>query len=70
MEYSIQPSRMRISELLALSPLIVPALIELRVDCIGCPMNRFCTIATLCHQYELDADKVAAMIQTKLDPEV
>ena len=63
----LNPSnRMRISELLALSPMMAPLLIELRVDCIGCSMNRFCTLKTLCSQYNLDFDKTTGLILTRL----
>jgi hypothetical protein len=68
MEHRIPSSRMRISELLSLSPQVTGLLIELHVDCVGCSMNKFCTLATLCHQYELDPDKITAMIQTRLRP--
>jgi hypothetical protein len=57
---------MRISELLALSPNMVPLLIELRVDCIGCSMSRFCTLKTLCSQYNLDIDEMTGLILTRL----
>jgi hypothetical protein len=66
MEQPTVSSRTHISELLALSPLMAPLLIELRVDCIGCSMNRFCTLAALCSQYELNVDDVTERIQTRL----
>ena len=62
MEHLTPSNRMRISELLALSPMMTPLLIELRVDCIGCSMNRFCTLKTLCSQYNLDFDETTGLI--------
>ena len=57
---------MRLSELLALSPAITTLFIELHIDCIGCSMNRFCTLKTLCRQYALDMDEVIELIEAGL----
>lgn len=56
MEYPTLSPRMLVADLLALSPLTASLLIELRVDCIGCSMNKFCTLQDLCNQYELDLE--------------
>jgi hypothetical protein len=55
-----------VSDLLAESPLIAPLLIELRVDCIGCSMNKFCTLADLCDQYHLELKILMDKIQERL----
>jgi len=52
-----------VADLLADSPLVAPLLIELRVDCIGCSLNRFCTLEDLCEYYELDLETVFNRIQ-------
>ncbi len=57
---------MLISDLLARSPLVPALLIELRVDCVGCSMNRFCTLGDLCTHYELDLESILRRIQKEL----
>jgi len=37
-----------IADLLDISPVIANLLFELRVDCVGCSMNRFCSLEDLC----------------------
>ena len=66
MEYPQPSPRMQISELLALSPQMARLFIELRTDCIGCPMNKFCTLEELCRNYELDIDLVMMRFQARL----
>ena len=44
----------RISNLLDFYPQTARLLIDLRVNCIGCSLNRFCTISDLCEYYDLD----------------
>jgi hypothetical protein len=56
MEHPTLSPHMLVADFLALSPLTVALLIELRVDCIGCSMNKFCTLQDLCTQYELDLE--------------
>lgn len=45
---------------------MTPVFIELRVGCIGCSMNRFCTLKTLCRQYELDIGETTKILQSRL----
>jgi hypothetical protein len=52
-----------VADLLGTSPLVVSLLLELRVDCIGCSMNKFCTLEELCNQYELDLESVLCKVQ-------
>jgi hypothetical protein len=56
-----------IADLLDNSPLISGMLLELRVDCIGCSMNKFCTLEELCAQYSLDLERLIFRICEKLD---
>ena len=67
MEHPILSSSMLISDLLACSPLIAPLLVELHVDCLGCSMNKFCTLEELCRQYKLDLETVIVSIQGRLN---
>lgn len=55
-----------IADLLGASPQLAGLLLELRVDCIGCSMNKFCTLEDLCSRYGLDLDQIISRIQTKL----
>jgi len=56
-----------VADLLDTSPLVVSLLLELRVDCVGCSMNKFCTLEELCTQYELDPESVFCKIQERLN---
>lgn len=47
-----------VADLLANSPRMVRLLVELRVDCVGCTMNKYCTLEDLCSQYGLDLETV------------
>ena len=59
-------SQTLIADLLSASPHVASLLLELRVDCIGCYMNRFCTLEDLCNQYDLDLDQVLSRIRERL----
>lgn len=52
-----------VADLLDISPVIASLLFELRVDCVGCAMNRFCSLEDLCIYYDLDLDSVMHRIQ-------
>lgn len=52
-----------VADLLTYSPLVVTLLLELRVDCVGCSMNKYCTLEELCAQYELDLENILGRIQ-------
>lgn len=55
-----------VADLLDTSPLVVSLLLELRVDCIGCSMNKFCTLEELCARHELDLENIRHRIQERL----
>jgi len=56
-----------VANLLDASPLAVNLLLELRVDCVGCSMNKFCTLEELCAQYELNLENVLYKVQERLN---
>jgi len=58
--------RILVADLLELSPLVAPLLIELRVDCVGCSMNKYCTLEELCAQYGIDLETLIHKIQGKM----
>jgi hypothetical protein len=58
--------RILVADLLELSPLIVSLLLEFRVDCVGCFMNKYCTLEELCAQYELNLENILGKIQETL----
>ena len=39
--------------------------VELRVDCVGCSLNKFCTLEDLCDQYQLELETVIRLIQER-----
>jgi hypothetical protein len=59
--------QMLVADLLDTSPLIAQLLFEMRVDCLGCSMNKFCTLEELCAQYDLDLENVICKVQEKLN---
>jgi hypothetical protein len=62
-------SQTLVADLLDGSPPITKLLLELRVDCIGCSMNKFCTLEELCAHYELDLEIFLSKVQKRLgDP--
>ena len=59
--------RILVADLLELSPLIAPLLINLRVDCVGCSLNKFCSLEELCKYYELDLENTNQRIRDELN---
>ena len=56
-----------VADLLAFYPLAASLFIEFRVDCIGCSMNRFCTLGDLTKYYDLDMEKISDRIQGQVE---
>ena len=52
-----------VADLLAFYPLTTSLFIELRVDCVGCSMNQFCTLEDLTKYYDLDLEMISDRIQ-------
>jgi hybrid cluster-associated redox disulfide protein len=67
MEHPPLSPRTLLADLLASSPLTARALLDLRVDCIGCSMNKFCTIEEICQHYGLEIEAVMKRLR-KGDP--
>ena len=51
-----------VADLLAASPLVAPLFVALRVDCAGCSMTKFCTLADLCRHYGLEFASLSASL--------
>jgi hybrid cluster-associated redox disulfide protein len=67
MEYPpLSPSTL-LADLLASSPLTARTLLDLRVDCIGCSMNKFCTLEELCQHYGLEIEMVMEKLREYLE---
>jgi hypothetical protein len=66
-EIPVLSPRILVADLLDYSPLLVPLLLELRVDCVGCSMNKYCTLEELCAQYKLDLESILSRIQEILN---
>jgi hypothetical protein len=62
MEHPMLLSRTLVAEMLDYSPLAAAMLIDLHVECIGCFMNKFCTLEEMCRYYELDLDHILTLI--------
>jgi hypothetical protein len=60
-------SRILVADLLESSPLIAPLLIKLRVDCVGCSLNKFYSLEELCKYYELDLENTSQRIRDELN---
>ena len=58
--------RILVADLLDYSPLIVSLLLEFRVDCVGCFMNKYCTLEDLCRHYGLDLENTSKRIRDKI----
>ena len=56
---------MLVADLLGTFPHMASLLLELRLDCLGCSMNKFCTLEELCKQYELDVETFTCKIQER-----
>jgi hypothetical protein len=54
-----------VADLLAATPLMAPLFVELRVDCLGCSMSKYCTLEDLCEQYQLELEAVISLIQKR-----
>jgi hypothetical protein len=67
MEHPLLSPSTLLADLLASSPLTARALLDLRVDCIGCSMNKFCTLEELCQHYGLEIETVMKRLR-KGDP--
>jgi len=52
-----------VADLLTCYSLATPLFIELHIDCIGCYLNKFCTLDDLCKYYDLDMKKLSDRIQ-------
>jgi hypothetical protein len=66
MEHLTLSSRTLVADLLASTPLMAPLFVELRVDCVGCSLNKFCTLEDLCDQYQLELETIIHIIQERL----
>lgn len=55
-----------VAEVLDASPGLANLLLELRVDCIGCSMNKFCTLEDVCSHYDLDVENILRRVQERL----
>lgn len=56
-----------VADLLVASPPATAYFLELRLDCIGCSMNKFCTLQELCDHYDFDAETFLSRLQARLN---
>jgi len=56
-----------LAELLDEQPQAAAVLVDLRVECIGCSMKRFCTLADMCQDYDMDAQEVMQRLNRVVD---
>ena len=61
----LSPSTL-VADILAISPLAAPLFFEMRLNCPGCTMVRFCTIGDLCSHYELDMNSLIKTLKGRL----
>lgn len=47
---------MLIADVLEQHPQAMKPFLEMKLGCVGCSMNLFCTIEEVCHNYSLDTE--------------
>ena len=65
MERSTLSPHTLVADLLASTPLMASLFIELHLGCVGCSLNKFCTLEDVCDQYQLDLETLINMIQER-----
>jgi len=70
MEHPPLSPRSLVADLLASSTLTASAFLSLRVDCIGCFMNKFCTLEDVSRHYGLDMDVILDTLKEHLEDPV
>lgn len=65
MEHPMVSSHTLIAKILDRSSLAAAKLIDLHVECVGCSMNKFCTLEDMCRHYQLDLHNILSLIQEK-----
>ena len=67
MEHPPLSPRSPVADLLASSTLTASAFLNLRVDCIGCFMNKFCTLEDVSRHYGLNMDTIINTLEKHLE---
>ncbi len=67
MEHPTLAETISIAQILVIHPQIANLFVRLRVDCIGCSLNRFCTIKDMSTAYKLDHDSVWDQILQEIE---
>jgi len=67
MEHPRLSPRSLVADLLASSTLTASAFLSLRVDCIGCFMNKFCTLEDVSRHYGLNMDTIINTLEKHLE---
>jgi hybrid cluster-associated redox disulfide protein len=66
MEHPMPTPTTLLADLLDSSPQAANLLIDLHAGCIGCSMNKFCTLEDMCRLYGLDVDHVISLFNELL----
>lgn len=56
-----------VADLLDGSPSVARLLLDLRLDCLGCSMNKFCTLEELSAHYGLDLKSFLIQVEERLE---
>jgi hypothetical protein len=67
MEHPRLSSLRLVADLLAETPALADLFLELRLDCLGCSMTKFCTLKEVCRQYNLELAPFLQRIQEWID---
>ena len=67
MEHPFLSPRILVADLLASSLPTASTFLDLRVDCIGCFMNKFCTLEDVSRHYDLSMDTVLDALKKCLE---
>ena len=62
MNFNLSPE-MSVKELFDTEPMLIKMFMELKLDCIGCPMDEFHTLEDVAKENNLDLDRLLGKIQ-------
>lgn len=57
-----------VAQLLSKYPQTAQAFYQLKTDCVGCILSRFCTLKSVAKAYDLELEQMMATIQQMVNP--
>jgi hypothetical protein len=56
-----------VAQVLSAYPQAAPAFFQLKTDCVGCVLSRFCTLKDVARAYNLDLENMIAVIHQTIN---